>query len=135
MWMHSTPKSFDSFLDEIRECVLARRCMKQDIIQLRSGCQRWEVSGIAALSEEHSDTDMWSSTQSTTTMGLMTPTEHESDGDDGLVMGYNEDSALEDVLGVAKGEFTQKNLARLVFHWTNTKVFGEFERHELTNSF
>jgi hypothetical protein len=53
----------------------------------------------------------------------MTPTEHGSDGDDEPVMGYDEDKALEDVLRAAKEEFTQKDLARLAFHWTNVGVF------------
>lgn len=47
---------------------------------------------------------------------------------------YDEDRALEQMLRAAEGEFTQKNLAGLAFHWTVVGVYGESERHELTNS-
>jgi hypothetical protein len=75
-----------------------------------------------------SDTDMWSSTQST---GSMTPTDPGSDGDDELTTGYNADIALEDLLEPSNEGLMQKYLARLVFHWTNVGSFGGFERHEL----
>jgi hypothetical protein len=133
--MHSTPKSFDGFLDEFREGVLARRRMKQDILQLRSGCQRRGFNVPTTPSEEYPDTEMWSSANSTTTAGIMTPTEPGSDGHDEPVIGYDEDRALENLLRTANRDLTQKDLARLVFHWTNVGVFGGYERHELTNSF
>jgi hypothetical protein len=133
--MYSTPNSLDGFLDEVREGILARRHMEQDILRLLPGCERREFNELATPSEEHSDTDMWSPTQSTTTMGLMTPTEYGCNGDDELAVDYDEDKALEQILRAAGGVFTQKDLARLAFHWTNIGVFGEFERQELTNPF
>jgi len=90
--------------------------MKQDIVQLRSGGQRLELKVVATPSAQHTDTDMWSSSQSTTTAGIMTPSEHESD-DYPLAVGHERDRA-EDLLEAANGEFTQKDLAGLVYHWT-----------------
>ena len=129
--MYSEQK-VDGFLDEVRKSVLARREMRRDEFLIRSGRQRWESSELATTSGE--DTDMWSSTQSTTTAGIMTPTENESVEDQRvfrLNMRHCPDSNLEDLLETSNGEFTQKDLARLVFHWTNVGSFGRFERHEL----
>jgi hypothetical protein len=128
--MHSMPRRFDGFLDEVREGVLARCRMQQDIRQLRSGCQRRDFDVPTAPSEEYSDTEMWSSSRSTTTAGIMTPTEPGSDGDEEPVMGYDEDRALENLLRTANREFTRKDLARLVFHWTNVDMFGGLARPE-----
>lgn len=89
---------------------------------------------LATSADEYPDTDKWSSSRSTTTTGLMTPSEDESDSDDELASKYTEDRALEELLKAAKGEFTQKDLAKLVFHWTNVVVFREFERHALIDS-
>jgi hypothetical protein len=124
------PRRFDGFLDEIREGVLARRRMQQDIRQLRSGCQRRGFNVPTTPSEEYPDTEMSSSARSTTTAGIMTPTEPESDRDDEPVMGYDEDRVLENLLRTANRDFTQKDLARLVFHWTNVEEFGGLARHE-----
>jgi hypothetical protein len=60
----------------------------------------------------------------------MTPTEPESDRDDEPVIGYDEDRVLDNLLRTANREFTQKDLARLVFHWTNVEEFGGLARHE-----
>lgn len=117
----------DDFLNDIRKNVLTRRRMKQDILQLRSGGQRLELKVMTTPSADHPDTDMWSSTQSTTATGIMTPTSddrHSATRRDG-------DGALEDLLEAPNGKFTKEDLARLVFHWTDVGTFGGFEKHDL----
>jgi hypothetical protein len=129
--MHSEPE-MNGFLDEVRKSVLSRREMKRDVLLLRTGRQQLENRELATASGE--DTEVWSSTQSTTTAGIMTPTETGSDRSQQLAVGHDVDGAVEDLLRNAEWEFTQKDLARLVFHWTNIGAFGDFERHELTSS-
>lgn len=73
--MHSEPERFDNFLSGILEGVLAKRAMRQDILKLRSSSQQREDKISAISSEELPDADTWSSSQSTATMGTMTPTE------------------------------------------------------------
>jgi len=48
-------------------------------------------------------------------------------------MRCTEDRALEELLKATNGDFTQKDLAKLVLHWTKVVVFEELERHALTN--
>jgi hypothetical protein len=120
------------FHDEVRKSVLTRREMRRDVLLLRTGRQRWETSELATTSEE--DTEVWSSTQSTTTAGIMTPTEIGSDVSQQLAVGHDVDGVLEDLLRNAEREFTQEDLARLVFHWTNVGSFGDFGRHALMSA-
>jgi hypothetical protein len=129
IWYRREPEKLEQFLDDIRQGVEARGSMKQDILRLRSGGQQ-DLTVFSAPFEELSDTDMWSSTQS---MGSMAPTDRGSQGDGELTMRYDEDRALDNLLRAFNGDFTQRDLARLVFHWTNVRSFGDFERHELTS--
>ncbi|CAD0090770.1 unnamed protein product [Aureobasidium mustum] len=70
--VYSELKRFDNFLHGIIEGVLARRAMRQDILKLRSSSQQLEDRPY----EELPDADAWSPSQSTVTMGVMTPTEN-----------------------------------------------------------
>ncbi|KAG9960065.1 hypothetical protein KCU61_g6955, partial [Aureobasidium melanogenum] len=126
---HHEPKRFDNFLDGVLEGAQAKRAMRQDILELRSSSQQHEDRVLARSSEELPDADTWSSSQSTVTLGAMTPT-----GDWSNVncdMATSADRASEDLLETIDTKFSEASVAKLVFHWTNVEEFGRFGRRDL----
>ncbi|KAG9561405.1 hypothetical protein KCU71_g8364, partial [Aureobasidium melanogenum] len=126
---HHEPKRFDNFLDGVLEGAQAKRAIRQDILELRSSSQQHEDRVLARSSEELPDADTWSSSQSTVTLGAMTPT-----GDWSNVncdMATSADRASEDLLETIDTKFSEASVAKLVFHWTNVEEFGRFGRRDL----
>ncbi|KAH0165046.1 hypothetical protein KCU67_g4896, partial [Aureobasidium melanogenum] len=70
---HHESKRLDNFVDGILEGVRAKRAMRQDILKLRSSSQQHGDKFSTKSSDELSAADTWSSSQSTLTLGAMTP--------------------------------------------------------------
>ncbi|KAH0260355.1 hypothetical protein KCU91_g14673, partial [Aureobasidium melanogenum] len=126
---HHEPKRFDNFLDGVLEGAQAKRAMRQDILELRSSSQQHEDRVLARSSEELPDADTWSSSQSTVTLGAMTPTGDWSNVNCDMVT--SADRASEDLLETIDTKFSEASVAKLVFHWTNVEEFGRFGRRDL----
>ncbi|KAH0400275.1 hypothetical protein KCU89_g5353, partial [Aureobasidium melanogenum] len=126
---HHESKRLDNFLDGILEGVRAKRAMRQDILKLRSSSQQHEDKFSTRSSDELPAADTWSSSQSTLTLGAMTPIGDWSNVNCDMAM--SEDRALEHLLETINMKLREEDVARLVFHWTNVKEFGRLSRHNL----
>jgi hypothetical protein len=126
---YSESKRLENFLDGILEGVRAKCAMRQDILKFRSSSQQHEDKFSARSFDELPDANTWSSSQSTVTLGAMTPIGNWSNVNCDMVT--SEDRALEHLLETINMKLREEDVARLVFHWTNVKEFGRLSRHNL----
>lgn len=116
---YSESKRLDNFLDGILEGVQAKRAMRQDTLRLRSSSQQHEDKVSTRSFDELRDADTWSSSQSTVTLVAMTPTKDSRNVN--FDMASSEDRALEGLLETINMKSREKDVANLVFHWTNVR--------------
>ncbi|KAG9754295.1 hypothetical protein KCU73_g5692, partial [Aureobasidium melanogenum] len=126
---HHESKRLENFLDGILEGVRAKCAMRQDILKFRSSSQQHEDKFSARSFDELPNANTWSSSQSTVTLGAMTPIGNWSNVNCDMVT--SEDRALEHLLETINMKLREEDVARLVFHWTNVKEFGRLSRHNL----
>ncbi|KAG9516855.1 hypothetical protein KCV07_g6567, partial [Aureobasidium melanogenum] len=106
---HHESKRLENFLDGILEGIRAKHAMRQDILRLSSSSQQCEDKCSTRSSDELPAADTWSSSQSTLTLGAITPT-----GDWSNVnydMATSEDRALEDLLETINMKLREQDVA------------------------